>query len=195
MDDVTEITQLVLKERQGRDRGWWDQMREAFADDATVRLSWYRGSGAGFVEQSRKMAGCGDTSAHRLSPPVVHLRGDRAFVEVPAVIEMRTTVDEIEVDLESAARLYFRVERRGGRWLIVALDPVYERDTLAAAHPGVTLPIGPAEVAQYRPPYRFLSHVLTRRGYAAGGDLYGDDRPEEAARFYAEAFRWLDGAA
>lgn len=29
MDDVTEITQLVLKERQGRDRGWWEQMAAA----------------------------------------------------------------------------------------------------------------------------------------------------------------------
>jgi hypothetical protein len=31
MDDVTEITQLVLRERQGRDRRWRDQMRSAFS--------------------------------------------------------------------------------------------------------------------------------------------------------------------
>jgi hypothetical protein len=24
--DITKITQLVLHERQGRDRGWWDQI-------------------------------------------------------------------------------------------------------------------------------------------------------------------------
>ncbi|GAA3574984.1 hypothetical protein GCM10022222_69440 [Amycolatopsis ultiminotia] len=195
MDDVTAITQLVLKERQGRDRGWWDRMRECFAEDSTVRLSWFRGSGGEFVEASQQMSGRGDTSAHRLSPPVVHLRENRAFVEVPAVIEMRTTLDEVEVDLESAARLYFRVARHADRWLITALDPVYERDTVRPAHPGVPLSIGPAEVAQFRPPYRFLSYSLTRRGYSVGDDLYGDDRPEEAARFYAEAFTWLDETA
>ncbi|HVV10637.1 nuclear transport factor 2 family protein [Amycolatopsis sp.] len=191
MSETTEITQLVLRERQGRDRGWWDQMRSSFAEDSTVRLSWFRGSGPGFVAASEKMAAGGDAALHRLAPPVVHRRGERALVELPAVIEMRTSLDGVEVDLASAARLNYRVERRGGRWLVVALDPVYERDTLAAAHPGVALAIGPADVAGYRPSYRFLSYVLSRRGYPIGEDLYGDDRPDEAARFYEEARTWL----
>ena len=46
MDVVTEISQLVLRERQGRDRGWWDQIRSCLAEDASVRLSWFRGSEA-----------------------------------------------------------------------------------------------------------------------------------------------------
>ncbi|MCO5970971.1 nuclear transport factor 2 family protein [Actinoallomurus soli] len=190
--DITEITQLVLRERQGRDRGWWDQMRSCFADDATVRLSWFRGSGADFVTESEKMARRGDTTVHRLSPPVVHLHGDRALVELPALIEMRTDLDGTEVDLVSAARLYYRVERRD-RWLVVQIDPVYERDTLTAAHPGVPLSVGPQDVAAYRPAYRFLSYVLSRRGYTIGDDLYGDDRPQEAARFYDDARAWLNG--
>ena len=32
MSDITTITQLVLQERQARDRGWWDRMRSCFAD-------------------------------------------------------------------------------------------------------------------------------------------------------------------
>ncbi|GAA4670117.1 nuclear transport factor 2 family protein [Amycolatopsis dongchuanensis] len=193
MDDVTEITQLVLNERQGRDRGWWDQMRSAFADDSTVRLSWFRGSGAEFVAASREMSARGDLAVHRLSPPVVHQRGNRAIVELPAVIELRTTVDGVEADLASAARLHYRVERRDGRWLITALDPVYERDRLTSVHPGQTLPVGPADVAAYRPPYRFLCYVFSRRGYPVADDLYGDDRPEEVERFHEAAFAWLSG--
>jgi hypothetical protein len=191
--DITEITQLVLHERQGRDRGWWDQMRSCFADDATVRLSWFRGSGTDFVAESEKMAGRGDAAVHRLSPPVVHHRDERALVELSAVIEMRTTLDGTEVDLASAARLYYRVERRDGRWLLVSLDPVYERDTLSAAHPGVQLAVGPQDVAAYRPSYRFLSYVFSRRGYTVGDDLYGDDRPHQATRFYNDAHAWLNG--
>ncbi|MDT8911388.1 nuclear transport factor 2 family protein [Amycolatopsis sp. PS_44_ISF1] len=190
--DVTQIAQLVLRERQGRDRGWWDQMRSCFAEDATVRLSWFRGSGPGFVAESRKMAERGDTAVHRLSPPVVHCRGDRALVELPAVIEMRTDLDGTEVDLASTARLCYRIERRDGGWLVLSLDPVYERDSLTSAHPGVPLAVGPQEVAVYRPSYRFLSHVLSRRGYAIGDDLYGDDRPDQADRFYRDAHAWLD---
>jgi hypothetical protein len=190
--DITKITQLVLHERQGRDRGWWDQMQSCFADDATVRLSWFHGSGAEFVAESEKMAGRGDIAVHRLSPPVVHLHGNRALVELPAVIEMRTNLDDIEVDLASAARLYYRVERRDDRWLLVRLDPVYERDTLTAAHPGVALAVGPQDVAAYRSSYRFLSYVFARRGYAIGDDLYGDDRPRQATCFYNDAHAWLD---
>jgi hypothetical protein len=194
MDAVTEISQLVLRERQGRDRGWWDQMRSCFAEDAAVRLSWYRGTAEGFIAESEKMAGRGDSSVHRLSPPVVDQQGGRALVELPAIIEMRTVIDGTEADLESRARLYFRTELRAGRWLITAIDPVYERDTLNAAHPGVALPVGPADVAAYRPSFRFLSYVLAKRGYAIGEDLYGDDRPGEAARFYAQARDWLRSA-
>jgi len=28
MNDIAEVTQVVLRERRARDRGWWDQMRE-----------------------------------------------------------------------------------------------------------------------------------------------------------------------
>jgi len=36
--DISDITRLVLHERQGRDRSWWDQIRGCFAPDAVVRL-------------------------------------------------------------------------------------------------------------------------------------------------------------
>jgi hypothetical protein len=34
MSDATEITQLFMHERQGRDRGWFDQMRAAYRPDS-----------------------------------------------------------------------------------------------------------------------------------------------------------------
>jgi hypothetical protein len=168
-------------------------MRACYAPESVVRLSWFRGSGADFVTASEKMAGRGDASTHRLSPPVVHRDGDRALVELPSVVEIRTTVDDTEVDLLSFARLLYRVERRSGRWLVVSLDPVYERDTLTPSHPGTPLNVGPEAVAAYRPPYRFLAYVLTRRGYPIGDDLCGVDRPEGVTELYDSAFSWLRG--
>ncbi|MCX0242267.1 hypothetical protein [Streptomyces drozdowiczii] len=98
MTDTESVTQTVLRERQGlsshsrrppgrrecddspwaRDRGWWDRMRACYWPDSVVNLSWYRGSGPGFVDASAHMAGRGDASVHRLSPPAVRIAPYRA---------------------------------------------------------------------------------------------------------------------
>ncbi|WP_435130034.1 nuclear transport factor 2 family protein [Actinacidiphila sp. bgisy144] len=189
--DVTAVAQLVLHERQARDRGWWDTMQEGYATDSVVRLSWFRGSGAEFVEQSRHMAGRGDRAIHRLGPPVVDVRGERALVELPAAIEVTTEVDGVEAVLVSHARLLYRAARAEGRWRIRSLDPVYERDTLTPAIPGTGLSVDMEVLRHYRVPYRFLAYVLGHRGYTIGDDLFGDDRPDEVARLYENAHLWL----
>ncbi|MFJ8844778.1 nuclear transport factor 2 family protein [Streptomyces cyaneofuscatus] len=193
MTDIDAITQTVLRERQGRDRGWWDRMKACYWPDSTVSLSWYEGDGPGFVDASAAMAGRGDASVHRLSPPVVQVVGGRAFVEVPAAIEVRTAVDGVTADLVSRTRILYRLERRDGRWGIVALDCVYERDTLTPAFPGGQLTVRPEDLAPYRPSYAVLAWHLARRGYEVGADLLGDDRPERTAAFYAETMEWLQG--
>lgn len=133
----------------------------------------------------------GDRATHRLGPPVVDLCGERAVVELPAAIELRAELDGVEVDLTSYARLVYRVARYDGRWLIDAIDPVYERDALLPSHPGAHLTLDPAELGGLRPAYRLLGHLLGRRGYQIADDLYGDDRPEPVAAFYRETFAWL----
>ncbi|MEU0227261.1 nuclear transport factor 2 family protein [Streptomyces sp. NPDC006284] len=195
MNDVTAVAQLVLHERQARDRLWWDAMRECFAPDATVRISWFQGSGHEFVERSERMAGNGDRSIHRLGPPVVDVRGDRAVVELPAVIELVTTVAGVEVVLSSFARLLYRAVKLDERWKIVRLDPIYERDALSPSLPGAELRVAPDDVQGYRQPYRFLAYVLEQRGYGIAQDLFGDDRPEEVAELYRDSHGWLGAAA
>ncbi|WP_410631563.1 nuclear transport factor 2 family protein [Amycolatopsis sp. cmx-4-83] len=190
---AAEVGELVVRERQGRDRGWWDRMQACYAPDSTVRLSWFRGSGEEFVARSREMTGRGDVARHRLGPPVVDVDGQRAIAEVPAAIDVRTVLDGVEVDLTSYTRLLYRAEVRNGRWLIASLDPVYERDVLAPVLPGASVP--PASFEGLRPSYRFLAHVLGRRGYPVPDDLYGDDRPGEVAALYDSHFAWLPGKA
>lgn len=41
--DAAAVTQLVLRERQNRDRGWWDDMAGCFAPDAIIEMSWFTG--------------------------------------------------------------------------------------------------------------------------------------------------------
>lgn len=188
MNDSSTITQLVLHERQGRDRGWWKQMMACFWPDSSVTLSWIDSSGPDFVWRSEEMSGRGDRSVHRLGPPTVHQAGNRALVEVPAGVEFRVDWDGVSADLISYTRLNYRVERREGQWKIKSLQAIYERDTLIPRLPGQLIRV--EAMSGKRDPYALIELYLTRRGYSVG-DLLGDDQPERVAAFYADAFRWL----
>ena len=191
MSDIDVITQLVLHERQGRDRGWWEQMGACFHPDSSVSLSWFSGSGPDFVARSRAMSESGLRPLHRLSPPVVHVSGQRGFVEVPASIEVRFPISGVEADLISYSRLLYRVEHHADGWRILSLTAVYERDTLAPAVPGTTLDVDVERFRRFRKPYRCLAYHISLRGQSAGDDLYGDDQPDRVNALYNEHRNWL----
>ncbi|MGY4399181.1 hypothetical protein ACVWZA_004394 [Sphingomonas sp. UYAg733] len=194
-NDVAVVTQVVLAERQCRDRGWWDQMAAQYWPDSNVRLSWYTGDGAGFVAGSQAMAASGEVSYHRVFAPVVHLRGDRALVEVPVALRLEVQVDEVSGDLVSYMRLPYRLERRGGIWRIVSLDAIYEYTTLTPLVPGQVINIPVGELAPYRSSYAILAWNAARLGNSLKDDDFGDDRPEEIAALYASASVWLHAAS
>ena len=191
MNDIVEVSQLILRERQGRDRGWWQQMRDCFDPQASVRLSWFNGTGADFVTESEAMSDRGDKGLHRMSPPVVHLDGDRAVVEVGAAIEFGVVLDGVEAVLTSYARLLYRTQKRSDSWRIVSLDPIYERDSVVPTVPGAALRLDPGALSKFRQSYRLLAYNLSTRGYTVATDLYGDDQPESVAGPYGETFAWL----
>ncbi|WP_009478415.1 nuclear transport factor 2 family protein [Rhodococcus sp. JVH1] len=188
--DITEVAQVVLKERQARDRGWWNVMRECIHPDAQIRLSWFQGNGAQFVAESEEMSRRGQQATHRLSPPAVWVHGDRAVVAISAVIEFRDEIGGVEADLASYTRLVYRLEKHSGTWQVVSLDCIYERDSLVPTVPGDTPQIDKAALADLRAPYRFLGYYLRHSGYSITDDLYGDDRPDEVEELYVSAFAW-----
>ena len=51
---MLDITELVLRERQGRDRDWWSQMRDCYTAHAVIDLNWYHGDADGSVDASRR---------------------------------------------------------------------------------------------------------------------------------------------
>jgi hypothetical protein len=128
------VAQLALRERQSRDRGWYEEMAACYADDSVVDMSWFNGPGKEFVRRSRHMSespnGWSGHSAHRLSPPTVHLNGSRALAELPLGIEFRITAGGVEADLVSYCRNQYRARRdEDGVWRLVRLTSIYERDT------------------------------------------------------------------
>lgn len=191
MTQESHIAQLILRERQGRDRGWWAQMADAYWPDSVVRLTWFHGTGPDFAAASEAMAGRGDLSVHRTSPSVVRVHDDRAWAETPAAIEVRTKVDGVLVDLTSYTRLVHRLEQREETWRISSLDVIYERDAVAPVVPGTPLPLSEDQLGRFRAPYAVLAWHLDRRGYPVDPDLLGDDRPAERDAFYARTAAWL----
>lgn len=188
--DIVAITQLVVLERECRDLGRWERMRECFHPDAVVRLSWFSGSGADFVTGSIDMARRGVLAKHRLSPVLVRLAGTRAVASLGATIDIPTRFGAIEAQLSSHARFMYRTERRGDEWRISGFDAVYVRDELTAAIPGQTLQVPPEELLRFRRSYRMLSYVLSTQGYTVNTELPGDDQPETVQALEAEIFGW-----
>lgn len=193
MSDATEISQLLLHERQGRDRGWWDQMRPAYRPDSIVRLSWFTGSGPEFVDLSEEMNSRAGSSVHRLCPPSVRVQDDRAHAEASATVEFQVVFDDVPAHLVSYTRVNCRLLKENGAWGILTLDSIYERDTLTPAVPGRLLTVDPEEIASLRSSYGLLALYLQRQGFSIGMDLLGDDRPEDVIAFYEDLNTWLFG--
>ena len=192
--DVIHIQQLVCREREARDRRWWDEMRQVYSPNAQIRLSWYQGTAEGFIDGSIRMANNANAlSAHRLQPIVVRIKGSKAVATLSVTIDSRLILDSVEADLESHARLIYRAAKASDNceWKLVSLDCIYQRDTLRAAITGEHLVVDLELMKSYRSTYRCLSYALEKRGYPVNGDLPGDDRPEQVNQLYDDAFTWL----
>lgn len=189
--DITAVAQLILLERESRDLGRWDRMRECFHPDSLVRISWYRGDGPGFVAGSIDMARRNVLAKHRLGPILVRLAGNRAVASLSAIIDIPVTLKGLPAHLSSHARFVYRVERRPpDPWRIAGFDALYVRDEITTPIPGQAVPVTWEEVAKFRPSYRMLSYVLTSQGYDVDHDLPGEDRPETVESLYREIYGW-----
>ena len=192
---AAEVSQLVLNERQSRDRGWWDTWSACFADDSVVDMSWFTGTGAEFVRATRLRSTDGVWGRHRLSPPSVLVNGDRAWAELPLAIEFHITVNGVEADLVSYCRSQYRARRNDGTWRIARITSIYERDAITPSVPATTLDLDPHAFARYRSSYRCLAWYLNRDGSEISPDLPGDDRPAATADLYAAERAWLGGTS
>jgi hypothetical protein len=99
--DAAAVGQLVLRERQNRDRGWWHEWADCFAEESVIDMSWFTGSDADFVHQTRLRSVQG---RHRLSPPTVRGNGDRSWAELPLGIEFHLDVGGVEANLVTTTK-------------------------------------------------------------------------------------------
>lgn len=188
--DISEIAQLVLRERSGRDLGLWEQMRACFHEDSRVRLSWIDAPGPEFVERSKEMAERNVRASHRLGPVLVTLAGERAIAILAAIIDIPLQLHGVDAVLSSHARFVYRAERRAGLWRLRTFDVIYHRDELVAAIPGQSIAVDPEAIKAYRASYRLLAYCLGSQGFPVGDTLAGDDRPDLVAALTKEVYGW-----
>lgn len=194
--DHSAIAELIQRERSARDAGRWDVMAACFHPEATIDVSWFKGGAAEFIAATRRVAEAGRVlSLHRLSPAVVTLNGDRALAETDAEMLGFSNLEGVDVCGVHQVRLLWRAQFLETRWLIAGLRCVYVRGLLQPCNPARIPVIDEAELALYRPSYRYLSYALARNGIPARDDLPGVDRPETVAALQASEADWLNGVA
>lgn len=127
----------VRKVRQfwgfARDQGEWETMRGCFHPDATVRVLWYSGPVAGFLERtiaSAEERKQGESSKHWFGNQRVWVKDDRALLETDTMVMGRSAFAGHLFDYTLYIRLYDRIERREADWKILRMDAIYDRDRL-----------------------------------------------------------------
>lgn len=197
MSDTCAISQVVLTERQGMDRGWRDQQLSCFREDSTVRVTWFQGSGPEFVAAataiSKQFLSGGDGfGGHRMGPILVKVVGDRAVAECSANIDIVSDTFGARATVRSHGRAVYRMVRTESEWKIYAFEWIYEHDELIPAVPGQAVQVDLHKLAEYRVSYQFLSYFQGIHGVQADQELPGEDRPELIAAFYQGVYDWLE---
>jgi len=188
-----ELFAVVKRERRARDRGDWDGLAAMYWPGAVVRVTWFEGSVADFIDGSRRSRAPGKPSGiHPIMPSWCEVNGDRALVESHGQIVIRPRLDDVQCDVTNWCRFFSRLERREGQWRLLTFDSVYIKDRLDPVVPGTQVDIDQEELARGRQSYQFLTYLNNRSGRTVPQDLPGDDAPEILEAFYADAREWLE---
>jgi hypothetical protein len=180
-----------------RDHGEWDTMRACFYPEATVRVAWYSGPVAGFLDETIESAQkrpAGEGSKHWFGNSRAWVKGDRALLETDAMVQGRTTFIGHMFDFTLYIRLYDRLERRQGEWRILRMDAIYDKDRLDPVLAG-TIPAGFFDGVDLRGPQSALALMkwrLEKRGGKLAELPLGGTDSEKTLRTENEA--WLAGA-
>lgn len=184
------ICALIAKERQCRVSQHPEELGECYWPDATVVTSWTNGN----VPVKEYLYG-GKAPVHdpecpivsRISYPIVHQQGSKAYVEAPQNTYRWVYVNGEKAVLICFMRLIYRVENRDGVWKIIEFKSIYESDMLVPEIAGTDLKLDKEELAKLRHSYRYLAYV----DGGVNPELPGIDRPDVVKQIYSDLDAWL----
>lgn len=196
MNAAAAVAGVMVRERAARDADEWAIMRECFAEQSEVSLSWFNGPGADFVEQSRQRSNSSQRSMHLICPPFARVNGSRALAMASAAIVIGSSVHGVDSVMTSYCRIRERLVDTGDDWRIARLWVEYLWDVLVPRDPGARLELDGERLARGRVSYRMLSYVMGESGTPVDPDQPGGDRPDHLSSLIAADEAWLaDDAA
>lgn len=187
LEDIRDITTLMAGWLH-RDLMRWDELAGLFHLDATVEITWFRGTAQDFITGSQRMGVSRLTSRHLIGMPQIAFNGRRAFVETPSMIIVQDS--QLALGATTHARFLDQVERRAGRWAIVARHCSYDLSTFD--FPRGPVPVNLAEVDAYPSEYAPLAYLLTTAGFPVTG-LYPTRGSSLETTIRNDAGVWLAG--
>jgi hypothetical protein len=198
--DRLAIAEIILRERTARDSARWEEMASYYHPESEIEVSWFRGSGAEFVERTklqyeatrRRSDEMDRMNFHEMGAAVVTVSNDRAIAETACTLHSFFPLDGVACKNTGFVRLMWRAQSLDGRWLIAGLRCLYIRDLITPCNPSQIPKIDQAELDRYRPSYRFTSYHLSRLGLDPKDDLPGADRPETVLALRRAERAWLE---
>lgn len=188
MEEKANIKELIEFERFSRDNGLWDEMKKCYAEDSRVNISWYQGSGHGFVEATSKME---TTALHKAHNTEIWVKGDKAVAMMTATIDLQHHIGQYPVELVSDVILIFRTQKIDGQWYIVSFESIYQKDDIIPAFPNAEISIPAEEISQYRKSYGSMIYLMRKANFKIDENLPGTDRPDLVEKLYRETDEWL----
>jgi len=182
------VKELLEFERFCRDNGLWVEMKKCFSEDSIVTISWYQGTGYGFVDASSKIK---NRAPHKIYNTEVWLNRDKAVAIMMVTIGTRMEIDGVPLEMSSDAKLIYRTKKIDGLWVIAAIDIIYEQDGITPVFPNSNFNLPPSELSGFRQSYACLSYTMKRSGLPVNSELAGIDRPDLAEKLYNEVDKWL----
>jgi hypothetical protein len=175
-----------------RDAGDWERFRTLWHKGGTMATTFFEGPYEKFIERSEQAIREGANITHMLGATSVDIKGRRALAQSKTAIMQRAAVDDVLCDVVCHGRVYALIEKRGARWGIVHLRPIYEKDRLDPVDPSATLKLDPALLGQFPEGYRHLGYLQSKTGFQVRTDRPGLSGPSLEA-LYAMGKAWLAG--
>ena len=171
--DRLAIRELIEDWAVWRDSGQWERLATTFHDDGWMVTTWRTAPFAAFIEGSRAAWNEGVKVFHTLAGTSIDIRGPQAIAQTKMSIVQRAKVHDVWCDVTCRGRFYDFLERRNGRWAILARQPIYEYVRLDPIDPGISIPIDRARLEHFPEGYRHLAYLQSANGFEVRTNLPG----------------------
>lgn len=190
--DRQAIRELIENWGLYRDARDWPRFRQLWHRDGRMMATWFQGTAEEFIKVSQEGYERGARIWHFFGGHTIDINGTRGIAQTKMTITQRGMVENVLCDVVCAGRFYTFVEKRRGKWGVVLLQPIYERDRLDPVDPAAKVKLYKKLLGSFPVGYRHLAYLQTRAGYKVKPDMPGLDGPELAA-LYRRGERWLAG--